>query len=41
MNYDTNIVAIGSKSLSTNNVFSNNFKDFINLIEGNPIFVHL
>ena len=39
MNYDTNIIGIGPKSISTNNVFSNSFKDFISLCEGNLMCV--
>ena len=39
INYDTNILSLGSKSISTNNVFSNNFKEFIRFCEGNRIYV--
>jgi hypothetical protein len=39
MNYDTNIIGIGYKSIATNNIISNNVKDFITLCEGNPMFV--
>ena len=38
-NYDTNIIAIGSKSTATYNVISNNVREFTKLFEGNLIFV--
>lgn len=39
MNYDTNIIGIGCKSIATNNIFSNNLKELLTLCEGNLIFV--
>jgi len=39
-NYDTNIIGLGSKSISTNNVFTNSFKDFLTLCEGKSYMCH-
>jgi hypothetical protein len=37
--YNMRVMGFGSKSLATNNIFSNNLKNFISFVEGNPIFV--
>lgn len=39
LKYDACIMGFGSKSLSTNNIFSNNLKSVISFFEGNLIFV--
>lgn len=38
-NYDTNILGLGFKSIATNNIISNNLKEFITLCEGNLMCV--
>jgi hypothetical protein len=37
--YNMRVMGFGSKSLATNNIFSNNLKYFIRFVEGNHIFV--
>lgn len=39
LKYNAFIMGFGSKSLSTNNIFSNNLKNIIKFFEGNLIFV--
>ena len=40
-NYDTNILGLGFKSIATNNIISNNLKEFITLCEGKSYVCHL